>query len=127
MAALNEVPQGAASEDEDKSEKRRGKRGREEGSGVADVDEKSARKTAKRQAKEERREKKEKRRRVKEGETAVEPASDPSFAAGGGMLVSSLSVQDYLQNKLILRRAAIVRRQREEEGGVWKRAALVRA
>lgn len=54
--------------------------------------------------------------------------SDPSFSAsGGGNRVSSLSVQQYLSNKLMMRKAEIVRKRRMQEEGVWNRAATVQA
>lgn len=56
-----------------------------------------------------------------------EAASDPSFLAGGGHHVSKLSVQEYLNNKLMLRRANILRAKRDGEDSLWKRAATVGA
>lgn len=55
------------------------------------------------------------------------PCSDPSFEAGSGNVVSPLSVQDYLQGRLMQRRAALIRRQRAEQDAVWQRAAAVGA
>ncbi|UZJ56334.1 hypothetical protein CBS101457_005654 [Exobasidium rhododendri] len=143
---IAEVPEKA--EMVEQSEKGKGKRKRSEGTAEEYVsDDKKARREAKRIAKEAKRERKEKKRKGKlqnqddEEESKdeekevlkvpMEPSSDPSFKAGGGMKVSSLSVQDYLQNKLMKRRAALVRQRREaaanEEASLWKRAAMVSA
>lgn len=54
---------------------------------------------------------------------SLPPSSDPSFDAPGGGRVSHLSVQEYLQNKLMQRRAAVIRMRRDKETGIWKRAA----
>lgn len=127
---------------EEKSEKKKGKRKRSEEVEETVSDDKKARRDAKRKAKEAKKERKDKKRKdrlkLEEMEeleapltVPMEPSSDPSFKAGGGMKVSSLSVQDYLQNKLIKRRAALVRQRREEaakdEANLWKRAAMVSA
>lgn len=60
--------------------------------------------------------------------TGTTKASDPSFeVSGGGNRVSSLSVQQYLSNKLMLRRAELIRQRRAREESVWGRAAMVQA
>lgn len=60
---------------------------------------------------------------------ALEPSADPSFQSGGGMRVHHLSVQQYLEQKLMMRRAQIARKQREanerDEAAIWARAATV--
>jgi Pin2-interacting protein X1 len=101
--------------DEERTRKR--KRGEETG-------DKAARKEAKRLAKDAKREEKRKRKE-KPTEAVVDTSTDPSFAAGGGMKVSTLSVHDYLSNQLMKRRAALVRRKREEEASLWNRAAAI--
>lgn len=116
---------------EDKKHKKHKRKREDEDSTIGD--EKRARKEAKRQAKEVKKEAKEKKKNKEQSEsstpseetpdTKVEASSDPSFAAGGGMKVSTMSVHEYLQNKLIKRRAAIVRRKREEDASLWNRVA----
>jgi hypothetical protein len=60
---------------------------------------------------------------------ALPPSADPSFASGGGMIVSPLSVQEYLSRRLTVKKAAILRAQREkqkqDDDAVWARAATV--
>lgn len=123
------------------SEDKMGKRKREDENLDAEPSDKKARKEAKRIAKELKKEKRERKRKAKEGgeealdgdgeeaplTVPMEPSSDPSFKAGGGMQVSTMSVQDYLQNKLMKRRAALIRQKREEEANFWKRTAAVGA
>lgn len=121
---------------ETKKDKKHKRKREEEKPDIATTrEEKKARKEAKRQAKEVRREakeeKKKKKKRQPEGNTRtediykpnLEASSDPSFEAGGGMKVSTMSVHEYLQSKLMKRRAAIVRQKREEDASLWNRVA----
>lgn len=137
-----------SSEEEDtESERKKEKKRKREGS---EMDEKDGSKTSSKSDKEERKRRKEEKKLAKaskkeekrkakseasQDNVTPQPASivaqdtsDPSFSAsGGGNRVSTLSVQQYLSNKLMLRKAEIVRKRRLQEDGVWSRAATVQA
>lgn len=112
---IHSTPQPAPTKD--KSSKRK----REDCEKAQEKEEKRARKEARRLAKQSKSED------VKDelDASAIESATDPSFAAGGGMKVSTLSVQDYLQGQLMKRRAALIRQKRGEDASLWSRAASV--